>query len=134
MSADAAPTLGKATLLRIAELTAESFGVTTDDLLGRRRFRAVAEARMACETLVRAHSGMSVLWIAGLLGVDHAAILHAQRRVRELAQVDARFARKYDAARARVAAEFPAVPAVSRPRSAPRRRRRLEPEDFLQPA
>lgn len=76
-----------------------AFQVDPEDILGPRRYKAVAQARQAAAVLLRDICGMSYPKIAAALGrKDHTTIVHAVQIARVKTRQDSEFARKLLAA------------------------------------
>lgn len=79
---------------RLLEKAAEVFGVTVGEILSRRRFRVLADARCACVHILR-KTGMSHRDIATVLGGrDHSTSIHFVKLAKILLETDPEFARK----------------------------------------
>jgi chromosomal replication initiator protein len=65
------------------EITAQHYGVSISELMGRRRTARVAEARQVVFWLLIRACGMTTREVSKLTGRDHHTILHGVRRVEE---------------------------------------------------
>jgi chromosomal replication initiator protein len=80
---------GRITPDLIQRVVAERFQVSTDQLVGKRRDRAVAHARHVAMHLTRELTGASLLGIGQLYGGrDHSTVAHACDRIRSQAGAD----------------------------------------------
>lgn len=86
---------------QIANAVCRAFGVTREELAGRRRHRQIAEARMVLLALARDLGGRyaSFTKVGSYFGLDHGTVLHACKRVPDLCSIDAEFAARVRLAR-----------------------------------
>lgn len=79
----------------IEKRVCETFGVTAEELRGKRRPQHLCEARFAYIAKIRELNRFSSSWIGELLGLDHGTVLHAVKRCRELREIDPSYAALY---------------------------------------
>ena len=87
-------------LKRASAVVAEQFDIVLESLLGKRRFRSVAEPRMALYLLLRENTKASLDEIGELLHKDHGTISRGLSKARALLDIDAAYAARVARCRA----------------------------------
>jgi len=99
----------------ILEATADIFGVTLADLIGPRRYRRIADAKLAAAYTLR-QVGISLREAGELLGRDTSTIVQNAKAAAALADRDPAFAARLRALAAAInPVEPPVPPPVRRP-------------------
>lgn len=70
------------------------YNISIADMLGRSRRAAVAEARMMAMYMIQRHTRMTLMEIGHVFGRKHSTVIHAIRRINELAQIDKHVCRR----------------------------------------
>jgi len=78
--------------LGIVLAVSDEFGVQLSDILGTRRYRTVAEARLLCYWLLRTRTRMSFPEIGQTMGRDHGTVINGVRTVVKKLGSDKQFA------------------------------------------
>lgn len=84
---------------RTVAAAAHAFGTTPEAVVGRSRFRTVADARLALYAVLTSETRASLHEIAARLDRDHSTILQGADAARQKAQTDAEFGRALVAVR-----------------------------------
>ena len=84
--------LERSPVLHIITAVCDEFGVGGADILGTRRFRTVAEARLLCYWLLRTRTRMSFPEIGQTMGRDHGTVMNGIRSVVKKLGSDKQFA------------------------------------------
>jgi chromosomal replication initiator protein len=106
---------GAATLEAVMECVARHFALEVEDLTGRRRSKAVVQARQVAMFLARECTDASLPQIGQALGGrDHSTVMHGCARVVELMAHDAGVAEAVSAIRAALRPEQTAAPSQGR--------------------
>lgn len=69
------------TALQVMEEVADSFGITTDDILSRSRIARRVNARAVAAFILTRHLGLSTTEAGALMQRDHGTIIHYVRKV-----------------------------------------------------
>jgi chromosomal replication initiator protein len=84
------------TMENIQKTVAEYYGIRTGDLLSSKRSRSIARPRQVAMTLAKELTSHSLPEIGSAFGGrDHTTVLHANRKIKELRESDARVAEDY---------------------------------------
>jgi chromosomal replication initiator protein len=74
----------------------ETFGIPEADILGRRRFQAVADARQAAVAITREVSGLSTNKLGRTFGIDHSTVIWATNAVISKCETEPAFRAKVE--------------------------------------
>lgn len=92
--------------LMIVDVCAARWGVTSEDILGRRQPNIFVRPRQASMVLIRRHLGMSLPQIGKLYRRDHTTAMHALVRHEYQLEIDADYSARFAAAAGEVRALF----------------------------
>lgn len=93
---------GELTVASIQEVVAKHFGVTIVEILSNDRHRRAVLARHIAMYLAKKAMAKSYSEIARRFGVDHAAVIHAVRKIGGMIERDEVFAREVEAIKGRL--------------------------------
>jgi hypothetical protein len=98
----APPGVMRADLVVKREVAREWAGVTVGDIIGRGRFRTVAEARQVAMWVERETTGHSLPEIGRRCGRDHSSVFHGIQKIAGRIEADPAFAARVERVRERV--------------------------------